>query len=460
MGAIANIDSQRLGNAYAVGDVLNLEIFGDIEAEGSMLLWFGMGVDASALAKCVRQYGSSFNEIRLHIDTNGGDVRAGTNLYTALLPYRDKIKCFLYGKCSSMGTILACSARPENVFMSELGSFFVHPVQMVAYGDGNDLIDIGNFANNLTAQAAKIYSDHTGKSQKEIASLLKQSGSWLTAPQAKEAGFVGTIMSAADADSTRALVSTESEAAKQLMIEGTDPDSDEIGMKNLSTQNGIEMSEFTTDETSALKRMAAFFGMAGLTPAMKLHKPAAPTMQQVASGLTDADFERLGKIMDSKIQEFALKQRIENPVEIPEPVVAAKVPAPAEPVKLQGQEITLKDAKERAEKFVGSPSFQGVLKGATDAQQATAKQTAKTAYVAALTEAGEVTDDVIQDAALQAFEAAKASLSPAKPQQALSLRQLAQEVPKQQGASNSNDDSVLAVMRKRNEARTKAANRF
>lgn len=120
-------------------------------------------------------------DVDIVINSGGGLIDAGSEIYTALRSYSGKINVSIVGMAG------------DHVTMSPTAQMMIHNVQSSVYGDSqvhqkeSEVLDIFN------KSIAAPYVAKTGKSQEEILNVMKET-TWLNAEKAKEQGFVDEIM--------------------------------------------------------------------------------------------------------------------------------------------------------------------------------------------------------------------------------------------------------------------------
>ena len=152
--------------------------------------WFGL--EATSPQKVAAFLADANGEdVTLEINSGGGEVTSGSEIYTLLKSYNGRTIAEIMGMAASAASIIAigCSL----VTMSPTAMFMIHNVATVAEGDYRALEKEANVCKNFNQSLANAYRLKTGKSEAELLSLMDQE-TWLTAQKAKELGFVDEIM--------------------------------------------------------------------------------------------------------------------------------------------------------------------------------------------------------------------------------------------------------------------------
>lgn len=130
-------------------------------------------------------------EIEVEINSGGGSVFAGSEIYTALKSYNGNVVVKIVGLAASAASVIAMAGK--RIIMSPTAQMMIHNVSSYTEGDYRDMehtVEVLKSANNTIANAYRI---KTGKAQEELLSLM-DSETWMTAEKAKELGFIDEIM--------------------------------------------------------------------------------------------------------------------------------------------------------------------------------------------------------------------------------------------------------------------------
>ena len=142
------------------------------------------GVVRNALASANGQ------EVVVNINSNGGDVWAGQEMYTALRNYPGKVTIRIQSIAFSAAAVVAMARESE---MSPVAQLMIHNVSSRATGDHRDMEHAAEVLRNSNQAIASAFVAKTGKSEQEILDLMDRE-TWLTAEQAVQEGFVDRVM--------------------------------------------------------------------------------------------------------------------------------------------------------------------------------------------------------------------------------------------------------------------------
>ena len=151
--------------------------------------WFGIA------ATCPRDIHAAIQEaagedLEVEINSGGGDVIAGNEIYTALRMYRGKVEIIISGMAASAASYIATARRCK---MSPVGIFMIHNASGGARGDYHAMDKESEVLQTVNRAIATAYMDKTKLPLDELLDLMDRE-SWLTAEKALEYGFVDAII--------------------------------------------------------------------------------------------------------------------------------------------------------------------------------------------------------------------------------------------------------------------------
>jgi len=124
--------------------------------------------------------------------------------YNLLKSYAGETTVVVDGMALSIASLVACGA--DKVQMAENSWFMIHNPHNQVAGDGDDLRDMAGLLDGMRDQLATVYSAKSKKSKEDVLQLM-DAETWMTGPQALEAGFVDEVTAslavAAEFDASR-----------------------------------------------------------------------------------------------------------------------------------------------------------------------------------------------------------------------------------------------------------------
>jgi ATP-dependent Clp protease protease subunit len=130
-------------------------------------------------------------EIDVEINSAGGDVFAGSEIYTALKAYPGAVNVRIVGIAASAASVIAMAG--DKVAISPTAQIMIHNVWSMAVGDYRDMQHEAGVLKGWNKSIANAYVLKTGMVEDELLRLMNKE-SWLTAQEALEKKFVDEIM--------------------------------------------------------------------------------------------------------------------------------------------------------------------------------------------------------------------------------------------------------------------------
>ncbi|SKB35931.1 ATP-dependent Clp endopeptidase, proteolytic subunit ClpP [Acetoanaerobium noterae] len=132
-----------------------------------------------------------YETIEVEINSGGGSVFAGSEIYTALKNHKGQVNVSIVGLAASAASVIAMAGK--TVKMSPTAQFMVHNVSAQGEGDYRDMQHMADILKTANETVASAYILKTGKSKDEILAMMDKE-TWLTAEKAKEYGFIDEVM--------------------------------------------------------------------------------------------------------------------------------------------------------------------------------------------------------------------------------------------------------------------------
>ena len=129
-------------------------------------------------------------EVEVYINSPGGVIDAGSEIYTMLREYQGGIKIKIVGQACSAASIIAMAGHCE---MSPTALMMVHCVSTRASGNHNDMEKTAEVLRIADDALSNAYMAKSGMSKEEVLAMMEKE-TWLTAEQAQERGLIDGIM--------------------------------------------------------------------------------------------------------------------------------------------------------------------------------------------------------------------------------------------------------------------------
>lgn len=133
--------------------------------------------------------------IEVHINSGGGDVYAGSEIYTALKSYQGKVVVKVVGIAASAASVIAMAG--DVVEISPTAQIMIHNVLSSVSGDSNTLLHEAGVLEGFNKSIANAYIGKTGKALDDLLELMNKT-TWFDAESAVNNGFADRIMFAGE----------------------------------------------------------------------------------------------------------------------------------------------------------------------------------------------------------------------------------------------------------------------
>ena len=130
-------------------------------------------------------------DISLEINSPGGYIDAGSEIYTELMEYSGTVNAKIVGYACSAASWIALAA--DHVAMSPTAQMMIHRASSAATGNSSDMMSEYNALDQMDKSFVDLYSKRTGKSPEDIYQMMANT-TWMNAKTAVENGFADEIM--------------------------------------------------------------------------------------------------------------------------------------------------------------------------------------------------------------------------------------------------------------------------
>jgi len=170
-----------------------INIKGPIVSSQQQWIYDYFGIEATSPSKVNKILDSIMTneDLEIEINSNGGDISAASEIYTAIRGYsKGNKKTNIVGSAYSAGSVIAMASES---YMSPTAMMMVHKVSSGAEGNSNDMDKMSKVLQVADQTVANAYIAKSGMSMKEALKMMADE-TWLTAQQAKDKGLIDGIM--------------------------------------------------------------------------------------------------------------------------------------------------------------------------------------------------------------------------------------------------------------------------
>lgn len=130
------------------------------------------------------------DEIEVYINSPGGVIDVGSEIYTLLKGRKDSVKIYITGEACSAASVAAMAAYCE---MSPTALMMVHCVSTYAEGNHSSLEHTAEVLRTADRALCSAYVDKSGMTEEEALQMMENT-TWLTAEHALELGLIDAVM--------------------------------------------------------------------------------------------------------------------------------------------------------------------------------------------------------------------------------------------------------------------------
>ncbi|WP_240468674.1 head maturation protease, ClpP-related [Gracilibacillus sp. YIM 98692] len=170
-----------------------ISIRGPIISSNQQWIYDWLDMEATSPKKVNQELEQATNneEIEVEINSGGGYVFEGSEIYTALKSYQGNVKIKVLGIAASAASVIAMAGN--KVAMAPTAQMMIHNASSIAMGDYRDMDHESKVLKNVNQTISSAYRIKTGMEEKELLEMMDEE-TWLTPQQAKEQGFIDEIM--------------------------------------------------------------------------------------------------------------------------------------------------------------------------------------------------------------------------------------------------------------------------
>lgn len=148
------------------------------------------GVSAKEFAEALDQIPSSTTEIRLHINSPGGEVFEGIAILNALRSHKAKVVVIVDGIAASAASAIAAGA--DELVMAPNSELMIHDAWGLVVGNAADMHQMAELLDHLSNNIAGIYAAKAGGTVDEWRAAMQRE-TWFSAQEAVDAGLADRV---------------------------------------------------------------------------------------------------------------------------------------------------------------------------------------------------------------------------------------------------------------------------
>lgn len=171
---------------------MSVKIKGTIVADDDKWIYEWFAIDATSprdVAGAMEK--ETGEEIVFEINSGGGDISAGNEIYYLIKQCQKKTRCSIVGMAASAATFIACGADIVDAVPGLL--YMIHNVSGSQDGNFKAMDQMSAILKKADVSITNIYRLKTGMEERELLKLMNAE-TWMDAKQALDYGFIDEII--------------------------------------------------------------------------------------------------------------------------------------------------------------------------------------------------------------------------------------------------------------------------
>ena len=162
----------------------------DIEGPIAEEVWWGDECSSREFKKALAKVGN----VTVHINSPGGDVMAGAEIYSALKEHsmngKGRVKVIITALAASAASVVAMAG--DEILISPVAYMMIHNPWSVAIGDAKEMRKTAKTLDEIAEGLITAYQQRTGKSRDQLKRMLENE-TWMSAQTCVDEGFADGI---------------------------------------------------------------------------------------------------------------------------------------------------------------------------------------------------------------------------------------------------------------------------
>ncbi len=162
----------------------------DIEGPIAEEAWWGDECSSREFRKALK----GIKNVTVHINSPGGDVMAGAEIYSALREHslngEGRVKVIITALAASAASVVAMAG--DEIQISPVAYMMIHNPWTIAMGDAKEMRKTAKTLDEISEGLITAYERRTGKSRDELKKMLENE-TWMSATRCVEEGFADSV---------------------------------------------------------------------------------------------------------------------------------------------------------------------------------------------------------------------------------------------------------------------------
>ena len=172
---------------------MEIEVKGPIISSNDQWIydWFDIEATSPKKVNDLLKQCESNEDLEVEINSGGGSVFAGSEIYTALKSYKGNVTIKIVGLAASAASVIAMAGN--KILMSPTAQMMIHNASASVGGDYRDMEHSAGVLKNINSTIANAYKLKTGMNHETLLDLMDKE-TWLTPEKALESKFIDEVM--------------------------------------------------------------------------------------------------------------------------------------------------------------------------------------------------------------------------------------------------------------------------
>ena len=204
---------------------MKIDVKGDVVSNDDEWVYDWLGYDCASPRKVLSALDKAAGQpLDVYINSGGGDIFAGSEIYEALRGYRGQAHIHVVGVAASAASVIACARESD---IAPTGLVMVHNVSSGAQGDYHAMDKSSEILKKANRSIAAAYVAKTGKPEEDVLAMMDRE-TWMTAQDAVDAGLIdavstpGALVAAGPGTIPRAVIDKIKDTVKNPFSGGDD----------------------------------------------------------------------------------------------------------------------------------------------------------------------------------------------------------------------------------------------
>ena len=168
----------------------SIDVKGAIVSDSVAELYDWFGIEATNPKKVIEALRDT-EEVEININSGGGDVFAGSEIFTALKNHKGHVTTKIVGLAASAASVIAMGG--DKVLISPTAQLMIHNVSTSINGDYRDFKHASDTLKSANQSIINAYKTRLNKTDQELQKMMDNE-TWFNADTALAHGFVDEIM--------------------------------------------------------------------------------------------------------------------------------------------------------------------------------------------------------------------------------------------------------------------------